>query len=976
MKFDILGPLRVSSADGALELGSPAQRALLAVLLTSPNVSVPDDRLVEELWGEHPPPSAHHLVQVYVSRLRALLDEPLDGQRLVRGGSGYVLRVGPGELDAQRFLTTVAKGRELQHQDPQAADQLLAGAMLLWRGVPFADLPEPPPAVDEHAGYLEREHLEALETWFDVRLQLGRHHELVPELSTLVEEHPYHEELHAQLVLALYRCGRQAEALQDARALQVRLREELGIDPSRQISDLYRDVLLQSAHLSPEPPEPPGNLPTRLTSFVGRTRELDELAELLEATRLLTLTGPGGIGKTRLALEVARRVRAQFPGGVWWIDLAPVIDPGTVLDEVARTLGVSATAGTALGDALVRALSRRRALLLVDNCEHVVTAAAGAADVILRATTGPRILATSRTPLGIEGERRWRVPPLSLPTDMSSPADLAESDAVRLFVERGRSAVPSFALGEDNAEAVAEVCTRLDGVSLAIEMAAARLPVSAPQEIVRRLDQRFGLLELSAVAEPTRHRTLEAAFDASYVLLPEEERSVFERLSTFVGPFDLDAAAAVGSSDDEASGRALTGVMALVHASLLTPESDGGETRFRLLESLREYGAARLRARGAEDEAHRAHADYHLNLADEASALVDRPEFAGWMLRLASCYGELRQALAWSLTHQDRATTLHAAPALREFWYRRGDGREAARWAARMLEGDLGSVPPSLLAEVHIAAGFAANVANDLPAGAAHVEEAVRLARTADYTRGLVVALWGHAHIAFASGDLASMHRYATEALATCESVGERWQRARPLTALGYATLFGGSPTEARALFDEALPLYRELGDLGSLVIMTLVPLSEAARREGDLQAAERYATEAVEVGRETAWEAAALVQYGIVLNDLGDFAAAETATLKGLRIALDAGVGQWFRIALRELARARAQQATWEQAATLLGASRRDMPAPSLDPTIYAPIEQQCRHALGGDRFEELAARGEAMSHDELTAFVGADAR
>ncbi|HSC90187.1 MAG TPA: BTAD domain-containing putative transcriptional regulator [Gaiellaceae bacterium] len=962
----------MSSEHGALDLGAPAQRALLAVLLTSPEVPVSDDRLVDELWGDDPPASAHHLVQVYVSRLRVLLDEPPDAPRIVREGSGYKLRVEPKELDADRFGEAVARGRKLRDSDPEAADEVLTEAMALWRGAPFADFPDPPPAVREHAGYLERQHLEALETWFDVRLQLGRHHELVPELSELVEQHPYDEALHAQLVLALYRCGRQAEALQIARGLQARLREELGLDASPELRGLYRDLLLQAPRLALEPPEPPSNLPTRLTSFVGRRRELEEVAELLEAGRLLTLTGAGGIGKTRLALEVARQVRAQFPGGVWWIDLAPVTDPEAVLDEVARILGVSATRGAELGDAVVRSLSRRRALLLLDNCEHVASAVADTVTRILGATTGPRILATSRTPLGIEHERRWAVPPLSLPTPLGSTAELADSDAVRLFVERGRSAVPSFALSTDNADAVSEVCRRLDGVSLAIEMAAARLAVLAPEELVRRLDQRFALLELPAVGEPTRHRTLEAAFDASYVLLPEEERTVFERLSTFVGPFDLDAAAAVGSSDG-ASGRALTGVLALARASLLSPESDGGETRYRLLESLREYGEVRLRERGAEDEARRAHAEYHLNLAGEAAALVDGPGFAAWMPRLARCYGELQQALAWSLANDDRATTLRAAPALREFWYRRADAREAARWTARMLQGDLRSVPARLLAEVHIAAGFAANVANDLPTAAAHVEEAARLSRTADYTHGLVVALWGHAHIVFALGDLAAMRRYATEALAACDRAGDRRQRVRPLTALGYAALFGGSPAEARTLFEEAVPLYRELGDFGGLVIMALVPLSEAARRQEDLEAAERFATEAIEAGSATAWEASALVQYAIVLNTLGDLGPGEAAALRGLRLASDAGLEQWFRLALRELALTTARRARWDEAATLLAASRRDQAAPNLDPAVYGPIEDGCRAALGDERFEELAARGEAMSHDELMELVGA---
>jgi predicted ATPase len=972
--FDILGPLRVSSADGALELGAPAQRALLAVLLTSPNVPVSDDRLVDELWGAEPPPSAHHLVQVYVSRVRALLDAPPGGPRIVREGSGYALRVGPDELDADRFLAASAQARELRDSDPEAADELLADAMRLWRGAPFADLPEPPPSVREHAGYLERQHLEALETWFDVRLQLGRHHEVVPELSELVEQHPYDEALHAQLVLALYRCGRQAEALQTARALQVRLREELGIDASQELRELYRDLLLQAPRLALEPPEPPGNLPTRLTSFVGRMHELQEVAELLEASRLLTLTGPGGIGKTRLALEVARRVRAQFPGGVWWIDLASVIDPASVLDEMARILGVTSAPGVDQGDAVARALGRRRVLLLLDNCEHVVTAVAEAVERLLGATTGPHVLATSRTPLGIEHERRWTVPPLSLPPETRPVARLDEYDAVRLFVERARVVSPSFALDAVNARTVAEICRRLDGVSLAIEIAAARLPVLAPQEIVGQLDERFALLELPAVDDLTRYRTLEAVLDSSYVLLSETERTVFERLSTFVGPFDLDAAAAVGSGDGEPSSRALADVMALARASLLTPERDGVEKRYRLLETIREYGVARLREHGTEEEARRAHAEYHLGLAEQAGTVLGTPDFAPWVERLALSYAEVRQAISWSLANEDRTVTLRAAPALNEFWGRRGDAREAARWTARMLDGDVEAVPPSLLAEAHAAAAVAALAAHDLRAGFAHSEDVVRLSHEGGDTRLLVLGPFMRSNVLLASGDLDGVQRSAHEALAVCDEHGDRWGRAGPLAILGFAALFSGQPGEARMHFKEALPLYHELGDLGNLVLFALAPLSEVALRQNDLRAAERYASEAVELAAGTGWQAAALVRYAAVLIEQDAPDAARAAALRALGLALDAGLEIWFRQALRELARVAAAGDRYGDAALFLAASRRDAPAYALDPAIYRPLEERCRNALGDDEYYRLAARGEAMSHDELVGLVGAD--
>jgi predicted ATPase/DNA-binding SARP family transcriptional activator len=972
MEFDILGPLRVSSASGAVELGAPAQRALLAVLLTSPNLPVSDDRLVEELWGDDSPRSAQHLVQVYVSRLRAILDPP-DGARIAREGPGYALRVESGELDADRFLAAIARGRELRDRDPEAADETLAEAMRLWRGPPFAEFPDAPPTLREYARYLEREHLEALGTWFDVRLQLGRHKGLVSELSELVEQHPYDEALHAQLVLALYRCGRQAEAMQTVRALSARLREELGIDASPEIRDLYRDLLLQAPRLSLEPPEPAGNLPTRLTSFVGRAHELEELSELLEASRLLTLTGLGGIGKTRLALEVARRSRARFPGGVWWIDVGPVMDPESVFDEVARTLGVIVAAGVEPADAVVRALSRRRALLLMDNCEHLAAAVAAAVERILGATTGPQVLATSRTPLGVEHERRWRVPPLSLPGESRPETRLDESDAVQLFVERARAVDPSFTLDTDNADAVGEICQRLEGVSLAIEIAAARLSSFAPRELVRRLEARFALLELPAVEGLMRHRSLEAAVDASYVLLSEAERAVFENLSSFAGPFDLDAAVAVGSGADETSSRALADVMALARASLLTPERDGVEKRYRLVETLREYGIARLRERGGEADARRAHADYHLGLAAEAGASVGTPAFTPWAERFALSYAELRQALVWSLANQDRAVTLRAAPALRELWYRRGWAREAGRWTAKMLEGDLDAVPTPLLAEAHNAAGVGADLAMDFAAAAFHLDEGVRLSRDAGYVPGLVFGLWGRAAAAFALGDVDSMRRSAIEGLTICEQAGDRWGCAGPLAILGNAALFaGGDLAEARARLEEAVPLFRELADIGGLVTLALTPLSEIARRLGDVAAAERLATDALEAAAGTAWEATALTQYAVVLGEQGETELAGAAALRGLRVALEAGLEQWFRLGLREVARAAARRALWAEATTLLAASCRDMPALLLDPLVLAPIEEECRDALGDHRFEELRERGSAMSHDELMDFVG----
>ena len=975
MEFGILGPLRVSSGDDNLDLGAPAQRSLLAVLLTAPGTPVSDDRLIDELWGDLPPPSARHLLRVYVSRLRSLLPRLPDGPRIARDGAGYAIRVGPGELDAERFDAAVAEARPLVGNHPEAADLILARAMQLWRGSPFADLQDPPQAVRVHAAHLERMHREVLDAWIDVRLGLGRHRELIPELALLVGDQPYDEGLHGRLMLALYRSGRQAEALKAGRSLEARLRDDLGIDPSPEVRNLYRDILLQAPHLGIEPPEPPGNLPSRLTSFVGRTHELRDVALLLDDNRLVTLTGPGGIGKTRLALEVARQQQSRFPGGTWWVDLAPVTEPETVLDQLAVVLGMAPMSGPQPLEAVARALGRRRSLLLIDNCEHVAAAVADLVDGLLRATASPRVLATSRTPLRVEGERLWPVPPLGLPADGSPTADLANADAVQLFVERGRAVSPRFTLDVGNAAAVGEVCRRLDGLSLAIEMAAARLPILSPGEIARHLDDRFALLELSAVGMPARHRTMEAAIDESHALLSERDRAVFERLAVFAGPFDLEAAGVVGLAARDGPGQALAAVTALVDASMLTPERNGDETSFRMLETLREYGLARLRRLGVESEVRRAHAEHYLQAATRAGAVLGTPAIAPWMTRLSLDYAELRQALAWSLTHQARAVTLRASPALRELWFRRGDAREAGRWTAQMLDGDLATVPPNLRAELHTAASHAAVLANDLPTALSLAEEAIRLAHEGESAQALMAALWGRASVALARGDLAAVRRDSVEALEICDRNDDRWGRAGALTNLGFASLFGGSPlAEARAWFEEARPLYRELGNLGSLVVTVLTPLSTTALRQGDLPAAERYAMEAVEISSGTGWEASALVIYGEALAARGEFDAAGAATARALGVALSAGLENWFRMAVRDLARITAARGGMEDAALLLGASRRNMPSYGLDPTIYGPLEEWCRAALGGDRFERNVERGFGLTHDELIDMVSSD--
>lgn len=964
MRFEVLGPLRVTVGDETIALGSPQQQKLLALLLASPNRVISTDRLIDEMWGDAPPSTARHLVQDYVWRLRHLVGE-VDGLPIDREGSGYAIRLNAEELDALRLAAAVDEAHQLRDHNVAAAERLLRDATGMWRGKPFGDLGDESSSLRTEAVRLEELYLRGMADCIDVGMELGRHQDLVGELEALTEHHPYRERFWEQLMLGLYRSGRQAEALRAYQTLRRTIGEDLGIEPGPSLEELEGRILLHDPELLWEPPPPPSNLPTRLTSFVGRTEEIAEVAKLLDTSRLVTLTGPGGIGKTRLAIEVADRVLFRFPGGVWWIDLAALTDPDLVVAEAAKTLGVSLQPETPLIESIARSLAHREALLVVDNCEHLSSAVGDMVGSVLRGAGRVRILATSRSPMHVPGEALWAVPSLGMPlSDEMDVGDLPLSDAVRLFAERGAGVDSTFRLTEENARAVVEVCRRLDGMPLAIEMAAARLRVLSPAQIGLSLSDRFALLTRSESDAALRHETLEAALDWSYDLLEPEFRPVFDRLSVFAAAFDLEAADAVGCRNTE-NPRILDAVAELVDASMVTTVSGEPMVRYRLLETLREYGTRRLDARGNADESREAHADYFLGLAVQARETIGTPGFATWMPRLEVSYDDIRQALDWSLSHHPRAWTLRVAPTLYHYWFRNGDTREAGRWGNRMLRGDE-DVPGPLVAAAHLSASFSATILGSHEEAQTHIEEAIRLYRETGDRRGLVTALFGKGNVALRVGDFDTVKECSNEALAVCDESGDHWGRAGPLSMLGFAHFIGGgSLEEARRLAEEALTLYRELGDTGSQIVMT--PLSGIALKQGDLGAAERYAVDTAAIAAGTGWEATALVNLAEVLLAKGDVEGAEATLRRGLVRALDAGLENWFRIALRDLARVAVLNDEPQQAARLIGASRRNMPQYGLDPTIYESVETECRKTLDESAYTGCTEEGYRSTHEQL---------
>ena len=628
MEFRILGPLEAWDAGGEVSLGGRKPRALLAVLLLHPNEVVPADRLIEELWGEDSPERASAALRVNVSRLRKALPRDV----LTTRSPGYVVRVEPDELDLDRFGRLVDEGRSLLARGLAAdSSERLREALALWRGPALADF-----AYESFAqaaiGRLEELRLAAVELRIDADLALGRHDELVGELEALVAEHPLRERLRRSLMTALYRSGRQAEALEAYRDARRALVDELGIEPSPALEELERLVLRQDPALDvPSKTISKTNLPRPASSFVGREQELAELLSRLEGqARLLTLTGPGGSGKTRLALEAAASLVPAYKAGVFWVGLAALRDAALVTETISRTLGAK--------DGLADHIGEGEMLVLIDNLEHVIDAAPELSE-LLSACPNLTLLVTSRELLRVAGEVEYPVPPL------------AEPEAVDLFCERSQL---------EPTDQIAELCARLDNLPLAVELAAARTKALSPAQILERLSQGFDLLRGGRDADP-RQQTLRATIEWSYDLLTADEQQLVRRLSVFAGSCTLAAAEEVCSADPDV-------LQALVEKSLLRFSNE----RYTMLETIREFALEQLLIEGGLDSMRRRHVDYYLQLAEQSEpdgSLGSHEDYLEWA---AAEQDNLREALRYMDESGDGEGELRLAALLTDYWVTRG----------------------------------------------------------------------------------------------------------------------------------------------------------------------------------------------------------------------------------------------------------------------------------------------------------------
>ncbi|MQY32923.1 hypothetical protein SRB17_08830 [Streptomyces sp. RB17] len=682
VRLSLLGTTQVLRPDGtAVPVGGARLRALLGVLALRAGRTVPVGVLVDEVWGAEPPADAAGALQALVGRLR----RTLGADAVASAEGGYRLTAAPDDVDLTRFERLTGDGlRALADGDPAKAAGVLDDALALWRGPALADLP------DHHAeaARWETRRLDALRARHTAALALGHAEQVLPELTALCDDHPLDEPLQALRLRALRDAGRPAQALAAYEDVRRLLADRLGSDPGPELRALHAELLTAKETPASRPvPTAPGNLPARLTSFVGRESDIEAIRADLAAARLVTLLGPGGAGKTRLSQEAAEAVRHTVPDGLWLAELAPVDDPGAVPQAVLTAIGARDTVLHGAGAESIRAVTdrhddplerivehcaRRRMLIVLDNCEHVIEAAAHLTERLLARCPQLTVLATSREPLGVPGELVRPVEPLPEPV------------ALRLLADRGAAARPGFRV-EDHPEACAEICRRLDGLPLAIELAAARLRMLTPRQIADRLDDRFRLLTSGSRTVLPRQQTLRAVVDWSWELLDADERDVLARLSVFAGGCDLAAAEAVcGPVALDALGSLVD--KSLVVAAPLPGEGAEGGMRYRLLETVAEYAGERLDEAGRRSEAGRAHLTYYRELARTTDPLLRGPEQRTAIDRFQLEYENLRTALRHAVAAEDEQEALCLVLSLVWFWQMRDQRIETRNWCREVME--------------------------------------------------------------------------------------------------------------------------------------------------------------------------------------------------------------------------------------------------------------------------------------------------
>ncbi len=948
----LLGGFRVAISSRTVEEGAWRLRkaaSLVKLLSLAAGHRMHREQAMDLLWPDSAKKAAsNNLRQTLHAARRALTSDPAEGSRYLASEDEWLVLCpdGPLWVDVEAFEQAASTARRSREPTAYEAALDLYGGELL-----PADRSEE--WAKEHRQRLRETRLSHLLGLAHIYEERADYDSAAEALRGVVSDQPSHEEAHAGLMRMYALVGSKREALAQYGRLEVALQEALGTEASASSRALKEEIT--SGRFSPKDAgfpgfpleEPPGNgkhnLPAPRTSFLGREGEMLEVKRILAMTRLLTLTGAGGLGKTRLALEVARDLVGVYPEGVWLVELAPLTEPEVVVPTVARTLEVREQPERPLLETLLEALGDKEMLLVVDNCEHLAGGAAHLTDALLSGCPKLRILATSREPLGVGGEALCQIPLLSLPVTTDGEPDggsFAESlmryEAVQLFVDRARLRLPDFDLTQENAGAVARICRRLDGMPLAIELATARLGALTVEQVAQRLEVSLDVLKGASRATDPRHQTLRATLDWSYELLRQPERKLFGRLSVFTGGFSLEAAEAVGATDDIERLEVLESTLSLVDKSLVLAEAaNDGRMRYRMLEPVRQYGLERLEMSGEVQEVRRRHAEFFLALAEEAEPWLRGPEQAAWFVRLDAENDNLRAALSWLLEQGKGELALRLSGALGEFWHARGHLEEGRRWLeATLARGD--DAPARIKALLH--AGWMAW-------------------EQLDYERSVALG---------------------EEALALAREQGDSAATARALYIQGAPTLYQLDFDRAAALFEEAARLQRGVGDVAGLS-RTIQALGLTATARHDFMRAAELHEESLALAQEAGDQIGIIVALGMgAFAYLGqdDHRRARNLFRKGLELSRSLGTKHGIVFHLHAAAALASAQGQPVHSALLWGAGESLMQdiGTGLGPVEryhYGPFVDAARAMLREATWEEAFAQGMSMWAEEAVEYA-----
>jgi predicted ATPase/DNA-binding SARP family transcriptional activator/DNA-binding CsgD family transcriptional regulator len=981
----LLGGFRVSVGSRTIEdkqwrLKKAA--ALVKLLALLPAHRLHREQAMDLLWPDSGRRAASNNLRQTLHAARNALDPTAGSRYLASQDESLVLCPG-GDLwvDVETFQQSAASARRSREPAAyRAALDLYAGELL-----PTDRYEE---WAEEHRRRLQETYLSLLLGLAGLHEERGEYEVAIEALRTVLSEEPTREEAHAGLMRVYALMGIKGEALVQYERLEQAFSRELGTEPAASSRALKEEIAAgrfpsEEARPTGSPPEEPlgagkQNLPAARTSFVGREREMVEVKRELAMTRLLTLTGVGGSGKTRLALEVARDLVGAYSDGVWLVELAGLTEGELVPQAVAKVLGVREQPGQPLAGTLAEALRSKEVLLVLDNCEHLVDAAAHLVDVLLDSCPHLRILVTSREVLGVTGEVRWLVPSLSVPDVQRLPTvrELEAYESVRLFAERARQVNSTFALTPGNAKAVAEICRRLEGLPLAIELAAARTNLLTPQAMLSRLGSRLKLLTGGARDLPKRQRTLRAAIEWSYELLDEGEKTLFARLSVFSGGRTLEAIEAVCDAEGDLPIDVLEGVSSLLEKNLIGQEEESdGEPRFVMLETIHEYARERLDERGEAEEVKKRHFEYFLALAEEAEPeLIGRQQLE-WIEVLEAEHDNMRAALAWATERGETELGLRLAGALGEFWYARGHYGEGKRWLERALAKDGGTAPAAARAKALEAVGWLAIERGEIEEAEIAAEEGLALSvqtgiestRRASFLRMLGT-------MARIRGDNERAKELYEESLSLSREAGDRWGIANSLATLGSVAFMRGDHEQGKELYEEGLILSRELGGAQPLADF-LISMGYTLLLEGDHERATALNEEAAALLREQRHRGDlqyAVDNLGWAALVRGDHERARQLFEESLRLCLELGDRTIAAESLEGLACVAEAEGEAERATRLFGVAEALREAVGYHQTSTERALREPYLATARSRMEEESwAEGRAMTLEEAIEYA-----